>query len=85
MKGNMMGNEERGEIVVSEVADMLGLLRPTVISLIKDGSLPARKDDRSGALFVKITDVEKYKEKRRQDQKRALYDLLAFEEEHFSG
>lgn len=81
MKRTKLGNAARGEIVVPEVADMLGLTRPSVMKIILAGDLPAREDD-NGHFFVKESDVECYIEQRREKQHDALLSLLQLEAEH---
>lgn len=58
-------------MTTQQVADYLGVSRPTVVKLIDDGQLPA---ERIGSRRrVKLADVDAYRARRREEQYAALF------------
>lgn len=67
------------ELTTTTAADMLDVSRPTLMKLVKEGALPAHKVGSHTRL--RAHDVIAYRERKRDDQRAALADLRAFEDE----
>lgn len=74
MAGKSVTVVPQGELLTTQqAADLLGVSRPTVVTLIKDGHLFAQTPGRRRRL-LKLDDVLAYRAKRRDQQYRALLE-----------
>lgn len=66
-------------LTTGQAADLLGVSRPTVVSLVKDGHLPATLVGTHRRL--QLSDVLAYRERQRATRRRALRELTHVSEE----
>lgn len=67
------------ELTTTAAAEMLDVSRPTLMKLLKEGALPSHKV--GSHTRVRAHDVIAYRERKRGEQRTALADLRAFEDE----
>ena len=58
-------------LTTQQAADILGVSRPTLVNLIKAGRIPSETPGKSRRM-VKLADVLRYREERREEQYRAI-------------
>lgn len=66
------------ELTTTSAADLLGISRPTLMKLIREGQLPGHKVGTHTRLHT--ADVLAYRDRLREQQRAALQDLRDFEE-----
>ncbi|WP_182357969.1 helix-turn-helix domain-containing protein [Tomitella gaofuii] len=66
------------ELTTTSAADLLGVSRPTLMKLIREGRIPAHKVGTHTRLGA--SDVLAFKDRKREQQRAALQDLRDFEE-----
>ncbi|WP_182348042.1 helix-turn-helix domain-containing protein [Tomitella gaofuii] len=66
------------ELTTTSAADLLGVSRPTLMKLIREGRIPAHKVGTHTRLGA--SDVLAFRDRKREQQRAALQDLRDFEE-----